>query len=162
MIITAPRLFVDGAFAGPGWVEFAGGRIVHVGAGVVSQAHVALESGFLAPGLIDLHNNGAFGVDFATADAAGFADCVGKLAARGVTGVLPTVITAPWDEIFAAARRVAAAMAVHPEILGLHLEGPFLAAEKRGALGRIGCRCPMPRISSGYWGMRGCGRRCAC
>jgi N-acetylglucosamine-6-phosphate deacetylase len=133
MIIVAPRLFVDGAFSGPGWVEVAGGRIAHVGMGVPAQADVTLETGFLAPGLIDLHNNGAFGVNFATADAAGFADCLEKLAARGVTGVLPTIITAPWDEIFGATRRVAAAMAVHPEILGLHLEGPFLADQKRGA-----------------------------
>jgi N-acetylmuramic acid 6-phosphate etherase/N-acetylglucosamine-6-phosphate deacetylase len=132
MIISAPRLFVDGAFRGPGAVRVLGGRVAEVLAGP-GPADVALESGFLAPGLIDLHNNGAFGVDFATASAAEFADCVERLAACGVTSVLPTVITAPVEALLAAARRVAAAMAVHPEILGMHLEGPFLAAEKRGA-----------------------------
>jgi N-acetylmuramic acid 6-phosphate etherase/N-acetylglucosamine-6-phosphate deacetylase len=131
MIISAPRLFVDGAFRGPGAVRVRDGRIAEVLA--AGPADVALESGFLAPGLIDLHNNGAFGVDFATASAGEFAACVEKLAACGVTSVLPTVITAPVAALLAAAGRVAAAMDAQPEILGLHLEGPFLAAEKRGA-----------------------------
>jgi N-acetylmuramic acid 6-phosphate etherase/N-acetylglucosamine-6-phosphate deacetylase len=132
MIISAPRLFVDGVFSGPGGVEVRDGRIAAVLAGDV-QADVALASGFLAPGLIDLHNNGAFGVDFAAATPGEFAACLGKLAARGVTSVLPTVITAPWAALVRAAEHIAAAMAEHPGVLGMHLEGPFLAAEKRGA-----------------------------
>jgi alpha-D-ribose 1-methylphosphonate 5-triphosphate diphosphatase PhnM len=53
MIISAPRLFVDGAFRGPGAVRVLGGRVAEVLAGP-GPADVALESGFLAPGLIDL------------------------------------------------------------------------------------------------------------
>jgi N-acetylmuramic acid 6-phosphate etherase/N-acetylglucosamine-6-phosphate deacetylase len=133
MIISAPRLFVDGAFTGPGGVEIADGRIVAVFEGKLAGADVVLELGFLAPGLIDLHNNGAFGVDFAAASVAEIGDCMARLAACGVTSLLPTIITATWDDLAAAAGRIGAAMAAHPGILGLHLEGPFLAAEKRGA-----------------------------
>jgi N-acetylmuramic acid 6-phosphate etherase/N-acetylglucosamine-6-phosphate deacetylase len=133
MIIAAPRLFLDGAFSGPGAVELAGGRVVAVTAGARDDADLVLETGFLAPGLIDLHNNGAFGVDFATAPPADIRDCVARLAACGVTSVLPTIITAPWAEIAAAARRIGQAMSESPGILGLHLEGPFLAPAKRGA-----------------------------
>jgi N-acetylmuramic acid 6-phosphate etherase/N-acetylglucosamine-6-phosphate deacetylase len=133
MIIAAPRLFLDGAFSGPGAVELAAGRIVAVTAGARHDADVVLKTGFLAPGLIDVHNNGAFGVDFATAAPSEIRDCVAGLAARGVTCVLPTIITAPWTEITAAARRIGQAMSESPGILGLHLEGPFLAPAKRGA-----------------------------
>jgi N-acetylmuramic acid 6-phosphate etherase/N-acetylglucosamine-6-phosphate deacetylase len=133
MIIAAPRLFIDGAFTGPGAVAVENGVITGVTMGGVAGAHVVLESGVLTPGLIDLHNNGAFGVDFATATREEWAFCVAKLAACGVTSVLPTIITAPLPDIFEAAGRVKTAMAAHPGVLGLHLEGPFLAAEKRGA-----------------------------
>jgi len=133
MIISAPRLFIDGAFTGPGAVAVENGVMTGVTMGVVAGADVVLETGVLTPGLIDLHNNGAFGVDFATATRDEWAFCVERLAACGVTSVLPTIITAPLPEIFAAAGRVKAAMAAHPAVLGLHLEGPFLAAEKRGA-----------------------------
>jgi N-acetylmuramic acid 6-phosphate etherase/N-acetylglucosamine-6-phosphate deacetylase len=133
MIIAAPQLFLDGAFSGPSTVEVADGRIVAVTAGARPDADMVLESGFLAPGLIDLHNNGAFGVDFATAEPDAIRRCVAQLAACGVTSVLPTIITAPWAHIAAAARRIGAAMDDEPGILGLHLEGPFLADAKRGA-----------------------------
>jgi N-acetylmuramic acid 6-phosphate etherase/N-acetylglucosamine-6-phosphate deacetylase len=133
MIIAAPRLFVDGAFTGPGAVVVENGRIIEVLREQPGKADVQLAYGVLTPGLIDLHNNGAFGVDFCTATPAEWDFVIGKLAARGVTSVLPTIITAPVAAIHQAAARVVAAMAAHGAVLGLHLEGPFLAAEKRGA-----------------------------
>jgi N-acetylmuramic acid 6-phosphate etherase/N-acetylglucosamine-6-phosphate deacetylase len=133
MIISAPRLLVEGAWAGPGAVRVEDGVIAGVTLGAVAGADVVLDSGVLTPGLIDLHNNGAFGVDFCAASPGEWDFCVRALAARGVTSVLPTVITAPLAEIHGAARRVKAAMGRHPGVLGLHLEGPFLAEQKRGA-----------------------------
>jgi N-acetylmuramic acid 6-phosphate etherase/N-acetylglucosamine-6-phosphate deacetylase len=132
MIISAPRLFLDGGFSGPGAVRVEDGRIVEVLAGVVA-GDVALADGFLAPGLIDLHNNGAFGVDCATATPGEWDLFIHELAARGVTSVLPTVITAPVDQMVGAAAGVATAMARHQAILGVHLEGPFLSPRKPGA-----------------------------
>jgi len=133
MIIAAPRLLIDGALAGPGAVRVEDGVIAGVTLGAAAGADVVLDSGVLTPGLIDLHNNGAFGVDFCSASPAEWDFCLAALAARGVTSVLATVITAPLAEFFSAAGRVRAAMAVHPGVLGLHLEGPFLAEQKRGA-----------------------------
>jgi N-acetylmuramic acid 6-phosphate etherase/N-acetylglucosamine-6-phosphate deacetylase len=132
MIISAPRLFLGEHFTGPGGVEIADGRIVRVFAGE-THGGMRLTHGFLAPGLIDLHNNGAFGVDFCTATPEDWDSVMAGLGARGVTSVLPTAITAPIPVLQAAARGVAAAQARHPGILGLHLEGPFLAGHKRGA-----------------------------
>jgi N-acetylmuramic acid 6-phosphate etherase/N-acetylglucosamine-6-phosphate deacetylase len=132
MIISAPQLFTDGAFTGPGTVVVENGRITAIRRGE-SPADIRLETGFLAPGLIDLHNNGAFGVDFSSATPDQWDEVIAALAARGVTSVLPTVITAPIAEIHRAAAGVQAAMARHGAILGLHLEGPFLSPAKPGA-----------------------------
>jgi len=132
VIISAPRLFDGEAFSGPGALRLEAGRIAEVLGGALA-ADIVLENGFLAPGLIDLHNNGAFGVDCATAGPAEWDIYISELAARGVTSVLPTMITAPLEALREAAARVAAAMARHGGILGLHLEGPFLAPARRGA-----------------------------
>ncbi len=132
MRIFAQRLFDGEGFTGPATVEIAGGRIVSVQPGEVA-ADIRLAHGVLGPGLIDLHNNGAFGVDCATATPEGWDCFVEGLAARGVTSVLPTIITAPLADIASAAARLKAAMACHPGLLGLHLEGPFLTPKKRGA-----------------------------
>ncbi|GLR68133.1 hypothetical protein GCM10010909_28140 [Acidocella aquatica] len=132
MIISAPNIVLAGAFSGPGAVQIRDGQIVKIFSGQV-EADIRLTHGFLTPGLIDLHNNGAFGVDCATATPAQWDDYITKLAACGVTSVLPTVITAPLAALRAAAVNVAGAMARHGAILGLHLEGPFLAPVRRGA-----------------------------
>lgn len=132
MIISAPNLFLNGAFSGPGAVAIEDGRIREVFQGEVA-ADIRLTQGFLSPGLIDLHNNGAFGVDCATATPAAWELYITELAARGVTSVLPTIITAEFVALHDAASRIAAAMTRHGAILGLHLEGPFLAPGRRGA-----------------------------
>ncbi|MDE2239571.1 MAG: N-acetylglucosamine-6-phosphate deacetylase [Rhodospirillales bacterium] len=132
MRIFAQRLFDGERFTGPATVKIADGRIVSVQPGEAA-VDIRLTHGVLSPGLIDLHNNGAFGVDCATATPEGWDCLVEGLAARGVTSVLPTIITAPLARISAAAARLQVAMARHPGLLGLHLEGPFLAPSKRGA-----------------------------
>ena len=94
--------------------------------------------GTLTPGLLDIHNNGAFGTDFAVAERAGWRTCLAGLARHGVTAVQPTVITAPLPSLLGALHRAADAadlLAAEPvaRILGVHLEGPFLSPSRRGA-----------------------------
>lgn len=133
MILSAPRVFIDGSFHGPAALVIEQGRIVDIRPGEPAAADIRLTHGFLSPGLIDLHNNGAFGVDFCAASEIEWDTVMAKLAACGVTSLLPTVITAPLDDLHAAGARVAEAMRRHPGILGLHLEGPFLAEKRAGA-----------------------------
>lgn len=140
MIISAPRLFRDGVMTGPGAVAVEAGLIAAVLDHVPPAAadHAALDRGILSPGLIDIHNNGAFGIDCATGSTADFITLCSNLAKSGITAFLPTIITAPVEHLHEAASRIHAArdaMAELPvcQIIGLHLEGPFLTPAKRGA-----------------------------
>ncbi|MCW2835728.1 MAG: N-acetylglucosamine-6-phosphate deacetylase [Nocardioides sp.] len=87
------------------------------------------------PGLIDLQVNGAAGLDV-TAQPERLWEVGAALAAYGVTGWLPTVIT---SEPRARNRALAALSAGPPPDwvgalpLGLHLEGPMIAHDRRGA-----------------------------
>ena len=136
--LAVPALLAPGgAWSGPATVDVVDGRIVGLSAGI-SRGAEALSGGVLTAGLLDLHNNGAYGVDFAAADSAGWQTALAGLAAQGVTSVQPTVITAPIPDILASLARVAAAQAESAgqpvaRILGAHLEGPFLSPVKRGA-----------------------------
>ena len=60
-----------------------------------------------------------------------------RLLRRGVTSFLPTAVTAPLEELVAFAERVRSWLPDAPadgaEPLGFNLEGPFLAAARRGA-----------------------------
>ena len=62
--------------------------------------------GIAVPGFVDLQVNGFGGVDFATADAAGYRRAGEALLETGVTAFQPTIITAPEDDLVAALREV--------------------------------------------------------
>ena len=127
MIIAAPQvLTADGLVAGAS-VAVEDGRVVAIGA---EAGDVALPDGILAPGLVDLQVNGCFGVDFARDDDWG--EAVRRLPETGVTAFLPTFITAPMDDLVAGLRRAPGEWP-GARVLGVHVEGPFLAPERRGA-----------------------------
>lgn len=90
----------------------------------------------VAPGLVDLQCNGAAGIDL-TAEPERLWEVAAALPRWGVTAWLPTIVSSPPE---VRARALAAWRAGPPPgtgpvaaPLGLHLEGPFLAPERRGA-----------------------------
>ncbi len=93
-------------------------------------------TGFLVvPGFIDLQFNGGFGADF-TAEPATIWQVAAQLPRYGVTAFLPTIITSPLSRVSQAQEvvvygRPAGYRATVP--LGLHVEGPFLNPQKKGA-----------------------------
>jgi N-acetylglucosamine-6-phosphate deacetylase len=119
----------EGGISGaPAWISIADGRIVATGVGPPVGDHVDdLGDALVAPGYLDVQINGHRDVDFATASVDEIVGALDDLAARGTTGVLLTLCTAPlaaYDEMLA---RMAAVRAARPElVLGVHLEGPFL------------------------------------
>lgn len=140
--ILVSQALVDGALVGPARLELDGERIVSVVTGEAAEkgpaADVDLSDGTLTPGLLDLQNNGSFGADFADATPEQWAEVLTGLASRGVTGVEPTIITAPLGDLNAAFDRVHAAQTRHADepvcrILGAHLEGPFISEKRKGA-----------------------------
>ncbi len=121
-----------------GQVVVEGGKIVDVGpwdGGFQGQV-LDFRGCLVAPGFIDLHVHGGGGSDVMDASHQGL-DCLsGFLAAGGVTSFLATTYSAPQDDIFAAAVAVKEAVREGTEgsiVLGLHLEGPYINPERRGA-----------------------------
>jgi N-acetylglucosamine-6-phosphate deacetylase len=128
---------VDGRLV-PGDVEVRDGRVHRFG---IKRGNG--RSGIASPGFVDLQVNGFGGVDFANADAAAYDRAGEALLETGVTSYLPTLITAPEEALVAALREVPAT-ARGPRILGVHVEGPFLAAARMGTHLLEGRRDPDP------------------
>ena len=96
--IGVEAALVDGVLV-RGDVAVEDGRISAVGLAGTGR-------GFAVPGFVDLHVHGFGGVDFATADAAGYRRAGEALLATGVTAFKPTFVTAPVDELVASLREV--------------------------------------------------------
>jgi N-acetylglucosamine-6-phosphate deacetylase len=111
----------------PGDVSVADGRIEAIG---LSPAGAA---GLAVPGFIDVQVNGFAGIDFLAASAEEYLRAGEAMAATGVTGYLPTLITAPADAYRERLATLAALPDGGPRMLGAHLEGPFLSPDWPGA-----------------------------
>lgn len=131
MKLGVEAALVDGRLV-PGDVEIADGLVVRIGLAGLNGRGIA------SPGFVDLQVNGFGGVDFLDSDAAGYRRAGEALLETGVTAYLPTLITAPEDQLLAAVDEVPL-NGVAPRILGIHLEGPFLAP------GRLGTHPPLAR-----------------
>ena len=93
-----------------------------------------LHGASLVPGYIDCQVNGGGGVLFNDAPSVDTIRRIGAAHARyGTTGYLPTLISDDADVMRTAIQSVDDAISAGvPGVLGIHLEGPYLAPERRG------------------------------
>jgi N-acetylglucosamine-6-phosphate deacetylase len=93
-----------------------------------------LGGGLLLPGFIDSQVNGGGGVLFNDSPSVEAIRAIGAAHRRfGTTGFLPTLISADLDVVARAIAAVRGAIqAGVPGVLGLHIEGPYLNAARKG------------------------------
>ncbi len=130
--LAGRTLLTDSLFA-EATVRVQDGRFDAIRSGIDSSADI-LTSGWIIPGLIDLQVNGGFRFDV-TADPTTASALAGKLPATGVTSFLPTVITSALESYPALLRALEQSIgeAHGANILGVHVEGPYLSPQRAGA-----------------------------
>lgn len=124
-----------------GCLLIGNGKIEYVGpfVSVPNVRIVELDHRYcIAPGFIDIHIHGASGADVMDATKEALQTMASVLPQEGTTSFLATTMTASVDHIERAVRNVANYMQFHnqpgeAEVLGIHLEGPFLSPKQAGA-----------------------------
>ena len=115
----------------PGVITVSDGHIA-----AIEPDEAATAGPIIAPGFIDIHVHGWGGHD-AMGDRGALDGMSRALLRRGVTSFLPTAVTASTDRLRAFADGVRTWVPNAPrdgaDPLGFNLEGPFLAAAKKGA-----------------------------
>jgi len=110
----------------------------------------------LSPGFIDLQVNGGWGYDF-TADPSSIWEVGARLPATGVTTFLPTIVTAPYSVAETAIEVLKAGPPngyLGADPIGLHIEGPWISSEWRGAHNPDHIQPPDPAVARS-WGESG-------
>ena len=98
-----------------------------------AKVHKLPQDAWLAAGFIDVQVNGGGDVLFNdTPTPAAIATIVRAHRKFGTTSLLPTFITDAGEKMLSAIEAVQAAMEREPGVLGIHLEGPFIAPERPG------------------------------
>lgn len=138
-LVVRSTTVVDEAGVVPdAWVATRDGRITHVGRGDGWREHqdgaTVLDGRdrTLVPGFVDLHVHGGGGHSHEEGPEA----ILAATAAHGRHGTTRSVVSFVSDTVEALCDRLATVAdlaALHPAILGSHLEGPFLAEARKGA-----------------------------
>jgi N-acetylglucosamine-6-phosphate deacetylase len=102
---------------------------------------------FVAPGFVDMHVHGALGRDAMEGTVEALAQIVKFHAAGGTTAMTPTTTTHSSEKIGAALQAIADAMGHDfggAQIIGAHVEGPYISRERSGAQPAHFIREPSP------------------
>lgn len=98
------------------------------------------EGAYVSPGLIDVHIHGYKGIDVSDDDPEAIRRMAHHLLENGVTGFLPTTLTVSWPVLESICRHIRELSKESrrrdfpgAEILGLHMEGPFINPGFKGA-----------------------------
>ncbi|WP_017726075.1 N-acetylglucosamine-6-phosphate deacetylase [Halalkalibacterium ligniniphilum] len=127
-----------------GYIKVMDGKIAEIGSASDLSDHddhewmILSPSFHLIPGMIDVHIHGAAGADTMDATAEALQTMANALPKEGTTSFLATTITQSTEAIEQALENAAQFIeegqsAGEAEVLGIHLEGPFISAKRAGA-----------------------------
>lgn len=101
-----------------------------------SKNIIDLQGKYLSPGFIDIHTHGGGGHDFMDGTIEAFYEGAKAHMKFGTTSIVPTTLTSDMDELFNLLDNFNKAkhkMSQGPNLLGLHLEGPYFSEAQKGA-----------------------------
>jgi N-acetylglucosamine-6-phosphate deacetylase len=155
--VSDPVVVVGGRVVGSSGLRDAAisirdGVIESVGSRPDAEGRIIDASGLLvAPGYVDLQCNGSYGIDLAS-EPERLWDLAALLPRHGVTSFLPTIVSSPSSVV----DRALVAINQRPpgfrgtDPLGLHLEGPMLNPDRRGAHALEHLRPATPATIAGW------------
>ena len=132
--IVTPFKIIEG-----GCILVIGNTIAEVGEKnieVENAIEIDAKGKYVSPGFIDIHVHGGGGHDFMDADENAFLKIAETHAQYGTASMLPTTLTSTKEELLKTLAAYESANKKNingSQFLGMHLEGPYLAMNQRGA-----------------------------
>lgn len=152
LVVHSARLVDRGSITDDAWVRIEDGRVAARGVGrdwmpadeVVDATEAAGPEALLTPGFVDIHGHGGAGASY---DDGAEAIRIGRALhrAHGTTRAVISLVTATIDDLAASVALIADLMTTDADILGSHLEGPFLDPGHHGAHEPSLLRAPAPQ-----------------
>lgn len=87
----------------------------------------------ILPGFVDIHMHGCGGGDSCDKDEQSLDKITKSLAKKGITSFCPTTMTLPVETLVEIADFISSYSTKGSKIVGINLEGPFIALSKKGA-----------------------------
>jgi N-acetylglucosamine-6-phosphate deacetylase len=142
-VLSADKVITPDGVLEPGWVEVVDGRIEAVEPGTPERSD--LHGSVIVPGFVDIHCHGGGGASFDSADPEECTRAAAFHRERGTTTLVASLVTAAPGDL---ERRAAVLSELTADgiVAGVHYEGPFLSAARKGAHDPALLRDPDPAI----------------
>lgn len=135
MIITNVNIVLRDKIIEKGTIVIDGEKIKEIKTSIDKEG-IDYKGAFVVPSFIDIHTHGGYGFDLMDKDTTKLQEYVKNLPSEGCGAVVQCTLTAPVDETvevfkwYAEAKKTLEGGAIH---LGIHHEGIFMSAAKKGA-----------------------------
>jgi len=134
--ILTPHYYIEN-----GYIVIKNGEIVDLGIGEPREKTgtiINIKNNFVVPGFIDTHTHGYKGVDASYSPAPDILKWAKEITRHGTTAILPSTVSLSHEQIIRACKNIVEAMnrwdpVYGARMLGIHLEGPYISKEKKGA-----------------------------
>lgn len=157
IIIHSARLVTDGHDVSEGWVRLDGGNVTHRGERdawrevrtgdeeILDASEIAGHGAVVTAGMVDLHGHGGAGATYDDGvEAVRTARALHR--AHGTTRAVISLVTARVEQLEERIAMIAQLAREAPDVLGSHLEGPFLDPGHHGAHDPDLMRRPDPEL----------------
>ena len=131
MIIQAPGAFIDGSLRDEHWLEISDGFIKSITEGKHESPDLVV-TGFLLPGFIDIHCHGGGGYYFSDTSPDCISAAINAHKKTGTTSLVASLVSESIEDLKAQIQRLIP-FYNRGEIVGIHLEGPYLSHSRCGA-----------------------------
>src|SRR5262245_29225919 len=133
------RVLTPGRIIPNGTVAIIGETIIEVSEGNIdlpAAVEINAHGKYISPGFIDIHVHGGGGYDFMDGTEEAFLEIAKLHAMYGTTSVLPTTLTSGKQkllQVLAAYKEANSKNESRAQFLGMHIEGPYIAMNQKGA-----------------------------
>ena len=131
MIIQASSAIVYGSLLGNTWIESSDGVITSVNPGIHSNPDTTI-NGVLIPGFVDIHCHGGGGHYFSATSPDSITAAIKAHKKTGTTSLVASLVSESIDDLKIQIQRLIP-FYNRGEIVGIHLEGPYLSHARCGA-----------------------------
>ena len=157
-LVVRGKMMIDGEIRENQILVCQAGKFTYVGPIRDEEPDIVLEKGYVLPGYIDIHVHGSNGYDLMGATEEAIEGVASSLAQYGVTGFLATTLTADWDSlmrVLESFRQFTQKQVSGAELLGVHLEGPWINEQYKGAQNAAHFMDPTLEAAQELWNIAG-------
>jgi N-acetylglucosamine-6-phosphate deacetylase len=139
--IVNGNIVTENAVVSGGTIVLSGGRIESIRPASAAESAfdgetVDAKGGWVLPGFVDVHVHGGFGADFMDATQESLDTITRFHGGHGTTSIVATTLTGPREQlsdVLASVHEYRSKEMPYAQVVGVHLEGPFINVKWKGA-----------------------------